>query len=323
VDAAGNLYIADSGASRIRRVPAEIAGQTADPAEVAATPTLRSLAAGGGFNINVTYDSSVPAAAQAAFNSLVSVYETTFTTNVTVNVNVRFGNVGLGESNTEYYVESYSSWRAAMMANASANPGNTYAAAAAASLPANDPIGNGNVFISTADARALGFIANAPVDTMITLSNAVTYEYTGKATPNTFDFMDAATHELDEGLCIGSALTGLANNAPVPSSLFEPEDYFRYSAPGTRDITTNPSAVVYFSYDGGSTNVAQFNQTYSTLNDNGLDRNDWIYGNAGCPAATPHIQDAIECSGQAEPVGQAGSPEVIVLSALGYNSAFR
>ena len=66
--------------------------------------------------------------------------------------------------------------------------------------------------------------------------------------------------------------------------------------------------------------MAQFNQEYSALEDSDLDRNDWIYGNAGCPAATPHVQDAILCYGQAVPVGQAGSPEVIVLNSLGFNS---
>ena len=112
------------------------------------------------------------------------------------------------------------------------------------------------------------------------------------------------------------AVTGLSDNAPVPTGFYEPEDYFRYSAPGVRAITTSPTAIVYFSYDGGKTNVAQFNQAFSALNDSDLDRNDWIYGDSGCPAANPHIQDAISCSNQAEPVGlQPGSPgvEVIVL----------
>ena len=268
----------------------------------------------------MTFDPSVPAAAQTAFNSLVTAYENAFTSNNTVNVNVALGNTGLGESNTEFVIVSYSAWRSAMISNATANPGNTYAVAAAQSLPASDPIGMGDVFISTAAARSLGFSAGAAVDTSITLSNSVNYEYTGKGTPGAYDFMDVATHELDEGLVIGSMLTGLNNNAAIPSDYYEPEDYFRYSAAGTRDITTDPNAVVYFSYDGGNTNVAQFNQAYSALGDSGLDRNDWIYGNNGCPAATPHIQDAITCSGQAVPVGQPGSPELIVLNALGYNS---
>jgi uncharacterized protein (TIGR03437 family) len=317
LDATENLYIADFGASRVRKIPADIARETASAAEVAALP---HLTASSGFKINVTYDPSVPAAAQTAFNSVISAYESLFSTTNTVNVSLAFGNTGLGQSLTEFDVVSYSDWRAAMMSNASANPGNTSAVSAAATLPAKDPIGSGDIFITSANARELGFIADTAIDTAITASNAVTYEYTGTPSRGAYDFMDVVAHELDEGLAIGSALTGLQNNAAVPTDFFEPEDYFRYSAPGTRALTTDPNAVVYFSYDGGNTNVAQFNQQYSVLGDSDLDRNDWIYGNSGCPAATPHIQDAVECSDQAVPVGQPDSPEVTVLNALGYNS---
>src|SRR5205807_424417 len=113
------------------------------------------------------------------------------------------------------------------------------------------------------------------------------------------DFMDVAAHELDEALGIGSALTGLVDNAPVPSGDYAAEDYFRYGGSGVRSITTNPTATVYFSYDSGNTNLAQFNQTNSALGASGLDRNDWIYGDSGCPAAFPHVQNAILCIGQA------------------------
>jgi sugar lactone lactonase YvrE len=319
LDAEGNLYIADSGVSEIRRVPESTRSQPGSEADAPAITPLRSHATAGGFQINVTYDTSVPAAAQAAFNSLVSIYESVFTTNITVNIDVTFGNTGLGESETEQIGVSYSAWRAAITANATANPGNTYAAGAAASLPESDPIGNGTVFLNTANARALGFTANTAVDSTLTFSESAVFEYNGVAASDAADFLDVAAHELDEGLGIGSALTGLANNAPIPSGDYVAEDYFRYSAAGTRAITTNPSAFVYFSYDGGNTNVAQFNQAYSALGDSDLDRNDWIYGNAGCPAANPHIQDAIICDDQAVAVGSG--PEITVLSALGYDSS--
>jgi uncharacterized protein (TIGR03437 family) len=178
------------------------------------------------------------------------------------------------------------------------------------------------VFLTTSNARALGFSASVSLDTTLILSNAVSFEYSGQPSQTAYDFMDVAAHELDEALGIGSALTGLQNNAPVPKDFYFAEDYFRYSASATRDITTNPSAVVYFSYNNGKTNVAQFNQEYSAAGDTNLDRNDWSYGDSGCPAKSPgpYIQDAIGCPGVAIPVAQAGSPEVIVLNTLGYDS---
>jgi sugar lactone lactonase YvrE len=319
VDASGRLNIADSGISRIRTIQAVAAARTTVADEVA-LPALRSRLLPAGFTINVTYGPGVPTAAQTAFNNVIAAYEKAFTTNITVNIDVDFGETGLGASLTQQVDEPYSSWRANMLANAAANPGNIWNVAAAASLPETDPIGDGTVIVNTPIARALGFRVNVAVDSTLTFSNSVTFEYTGVASAEAEDFMDIAAHELDEGLVVGSELTGLANNAALPTE-FEAEDYFRYSAaPGTRDITTNPNAAVYFSYNAGATDVAQFNQEYSALGDSDLDRNDWIYGNAGCPAATPHIQDAIQCYGQAVAVGQAGSPEVIVLNSMGFNS---
>ena len=319
LDPAGNLYIADSGISQLRRVPAGAPNGAGREADAPAIRLPRNQGTSSGLKINVTYDTSVPAAARTAFNSLVSAYESAFTSNITVNIDVTFGATGLGESTTEQIFVSYSAWRAAMIANANANPGNSYAVAAAASLPGNDPIGNGEIVVNTANARALGLTANTAVDSFLTFSNAAVFEYDGVATSGAVDFLDVAAHELDEGLGIGSALTGLLNNAPVPSGYYAAEDYFRYSAASTRDITTNPSAVVYFSYDGGNTNLAQFNQKYSALGDSNLDRNDWVYGDFGCPAATVRIQDAILCDDQAVPVGTG--PEITVLNALGYDSS--
>ncbi len=322
VDNAGNLYVADAGVSRIRKISAGAAGRPlAEPdlaaAHAAASLSAANLPAAGGFKIVVTYDSSVPAAAQTAFNNLVSAYQSAITSNITVNIDVTFGNTGLGSSWTQETNVSYQAWRTAMIANATANPGNTYSTAAAASLPLNDPIGNGSVRLTTANARAIGFTANAVFDSTLTFSNSVNFEYSGVASGAAIDFMDVAAHELDEGLGIGSALTGLADNAALPAG-YAAEDYFRYSAAGTRAITTNPSAIVYFSYDGGVTNVAQFNQANVALGITGLDRNDWVYGNYGCPAAPVYIQDAIACYGQAVPVGSG--PEIAVLKTLGYDS---
>jgi trimeric autotransporter adhesin len=70
VDAEGNLYIADSGISRIRKVSSASAAQPVVEAE----PALVQSQGSAGFKINVTYDTSVPAAAQSAFNSLISTY---------------------------------------------------------------------------------------------------------------------------------------------------------------------------------------------------------------------------------------------------------
>jgi hypothetical protein len=107
-------------------------------------------------------------------------------------------------------------------------------------------------------------------------------------------------------LGIGSALTGLSNGAPIPNGDYMPEDYFRYSAAGTRLVTSDPSAQVYFSYDGGLTLLQQFNQSASG------DFNDWV-GNCD----NELIQNAYACPDRAAPLDYA--PEFTVLQTLGYD----
>jgi len=135
-----------------------------------------------------------------------------------------------------------------------------------------------------------------------------------------------AAQELDEALGIGSNLTNLVNNATLPNT-FEAEDYFRYNTGSTaRDVTTSGTANVSFSFNGGVTDVARFNQEGGTPG-NFIDRNDWIYAGVGpgfgCPATAPgpFVQDAIGCTNEAAPVLAPGTPEFDVLAALGYDPA--
>jgi hypothetical protein len=106
-------------------------------------------------NINVFYDGTVPDSAKQAFNTLVSLYDSTFTNPINVNLEVTFGPTGLGSSLTQRVSVFYSDWINHLQASAAANPGDIYEAAVK-SLPAADPLGNGVVFINSANARALG-----------------------------------------------------------------------------------------------------------------------------------------------------------------------
>jgi hypothetical protein len=298
------------------------------PTAVAPSVGQTVIAADPGLVINATYDASVPAEARTAFNSLITLYEHTFSNPVQINLDINFGDTGLGASSSEEVLVPYSVWLAHLNTNAVANPGNTFEATAVSNLPANNPLGNGDVELTTADARALG-ISQGDVtagnltpstDGTITFSSHsnIAFEYNQVATAGKFDFMDVAAHELNEVLGIGSALTGLANNGAIPTGDFAAEDYFRYQTGATsRDITLNPNANVSFSYDGGKSDVAQFNQ-----NNNFGDRNDWIYGNGSSPPSTPFVQDAREFSGQVAPAltSSAGqTPESTVLGVLGYD----
>ena len=324
-------------------------------------------------DINVTYGTganAVPAGAQAIFNQIVANYDAMFS-NATltgsngantgqINLLVNFGATGLGESSTNEVAVSYTTWKADLAADASANPGNLYLADSVASLPASNPFGsntcdsstfNSCVILNSADARAIGVTTGQVVggclnpsfncgtlgpDSTLTFSNSICYfddtiDNPGGCTGNTYNLQNVAEHELDEALGISSTLTGLADNAALPTR-FAAEDYFRFTATsscngsattaGSRCLSTTPGDNIYFSYNNGVTDVAEFFQGPDA------DRNDWIYGQEGnCSFGAspgPYVQDAFACPGTSAPNIQLGgqvTPEQIVLNALGYNSA--
>jgi hypothetical protein len=255
-------------------------------------------------------------------------YDGLFTNSVTVNINFQFGNTSLGASSTyisfPYNLVSPSSGSVlqALQADSTANPGNTDLSAGINSLTSGKssyvaPVGDGTISLTTALARTLGFNAHPPsnnADSTITFSNAQTFEATGVATPGAYDLANVAEHELDEALGIGSVLNVINSNsnASLPNSDLTLEDEFRYSAQGVRCFTFSPSASCYFSYDGGATDVANFNQSQ------GVDFNDWNYANAGCPTSSAYVQNAYGCPDTVITLG-ASSPEIQVLQTLGYD----
>jgi PEP-CTERM motif len=279
-----------------------------------------------------SYNANVPAPAQAVFTSIARSYSLFNYTNATVNVSVNFGATGLASSTTNVVALTYTNWRADMAADSTANPQNAYLSTGLATQPAADPLNGTQVLMTTANARAIG-VTNAQVvassagltpatDSTLTFSNAAsTFSYTGVATVGLYDFATVAEHELNEALGIISALTGIANNGAIPADRYAPEDFYRYDGNGNRSTTTNPNATAYFTYnrDAAGTDVSGFNQDNNAGGNVTADRNDWIYGNFGCPAATVEVQNAVGCRGQVGPLMNIGSPEFIVLSTLGYD----
>lgn len=276
-----------------------------------------------------------------------------------VNIDVSFGSTNLGESSTNTVLVNYATWKNAMNADSTANLTNTPLAEGAASLPGTNPLPDsgpctsldktGCVVLTSADARALGITQSNVVsgcinpssncnvlgpDSTITISNSQCYfddtvDNPGGCGGGGYNAQDVFEHELDEALAVDSTLTGLANGASLPSN-FAAEDYFRYTATtscntvtvpaDTRCVSTTGSDNIYFSPDGGVTNVAQFFQ-----NGSGADRNDWIYGSTSCDFTSqsgPYVQDAYACPGTTAPSIQLGNatPELTVLNTLGFNS---
>jgi hypothetical protein len=232
--------------------------------------------------INITQDASValaPASFITALNSAVQFLEQTFTNQITINIEVGWGEVGgdplpsgvtgeggpLGGS-----LYSYSQVQAALAANINSSAD----AIAVASLPASDPTGGGQFYIGGAEEKALGL----PV-----------------LNPNGFDGdvgfqgdVGVATIEHEITHAMGRiAFLGTAANFGDYSVL----DLFRYTGVGI----LSPSALngAYFSADGGKTVI----NTFDSLSDPG----DWA-------GATPDAFNAF--GGPNDPIS-AGDLEVM------------
>ena len=138
------------------------------------------------------------------------------------------------------------------------------------------------------------------------------------ANPALYDLQSAVTHEMDEVLGSGGAgstlyLAGSYAGDPSPTTGVGPLDLYRYSGPGTRSYTLDSNAISYFSINGGTNKLVNFNQ-YGNQSDFG----DWGDGVAPADAKgnTPsQVQDAFGTPGSTEDLG---ANELIALDVVGY-----
>src|ERR1019366_10588146 len=111
--------------------------------------------------INVTWDQSVsglPTGFVSAVNYVVNYFDTLFTNNATINIDVGYGEVGgsalgsgaLGSSISSYVGANYNSLRSALLAQNA--PGSS-------TLPSTSPLA-GSPFVTQAEAQALGLAPN-------------------------------------------------------------------------------------------------------------------------------------------------------------------
>jgi hypothetical protein len=123
-------------------------------------------------------------------------------------------------------------------------------------------------------------------------------------------------HEIDEVLGLGSGLDNINNSSDATITSTDgpaAEDLFRYSAPGVLAYGSavgascgngSPIGTAYFSVDGGSTNLAGFNNAC-----NGGDWGDWDGG-------ASRVQNAF-ANGSDPSLGV----EITALEAVGFDSA--
>ena len=228
--------------------------------------------------INIAYDqplSQLPAGFTQGIDAQVQFFEKNFTDNVEFTIHVGYGedhgqsiggalatNLWGSDVKTDYTQLSH-----AFAANATSAIDHQVAA----SLPSftlpiggssrvfsaenqrielDDPTNGGHFHMSPVEAAALG-LHSGPIDVYMGFNNKGVFDFdpSNGITAGKFDFQGAVAHEISE-------LMGRHLDVGQDGS-YSPMDLMHYSAPGVRDFSgTTPG---YFSYDGGKTNLGQFN----------------------------------------------------------------
>lgn len=256
-----------------------------------------------GLTINISYDSSVsqaPAGFTAAIAAVVQFYESEFTNPITLNIDVGYGEIdgqplssgALGESDGIQQSFTYSQVRNALLANAISNVQQQ----AFSTLPATSPI-SGNISIPIAEATALGLTSsNTTFAGYVGFSStaAFTYNNSNGVPSGDYDFYGVVAHEISE-------VMGRVSN--IGTGSYSVLDLFRYAASGVRALS-NRQTTAYFSIDGGTTDLGNFNTNPRD------DYGDWA-ASVGNDA-----YDAVASPGVVEPVSQT---DLTVLNVLGYD----
>jgi hypothetical protein len=282
------------------------------PAAGAALPAPGASSRSGpsaGLIINPIFDTTITSdpnavAIENTINAAIANIESMFSDPITVTINFAEMSSGLGQSNTYLYNIGYTSFLAALKADATTSDDAT-AVALLPSVSTNPVNGNSTINVKTANLRAVGITGlNPPAgqpDGFISLNTTIT----NPGSPGTtaaYVLIPVVEHEIDEVLGLGSSLP-----TPTLSTIF-PEDLFRYDQSAARTFTTTTSVKAFFSIDS-STDLAQFDNQ----NDGG-DFGDW-QSNPLPTGVLPKVQDAFTGPG----VSPALSVELIALDVIGYN----
>jgi hypothetical protein len=273
-----------------------------------------------GMIVHATFDSSITnnpnaAAIEAMINRAISIYESLFSDPITIEIRYRYSTTApdgtalpqgtLSQSDSVIYTIPWDIYINALRADAttgndilanSSLPGN----ALSANIKPKGPNGRA-VGLDTPPAMfANGTVGNGgPYDGIVTLNSSFPFQFTRPVSANNFDAQNATEHETDEVIAFASH---------ADASNLRTQDLFSWSSAGVRNISSNGTR--YFSINGGSTNIVNFNQNRS------LDLGDWL--NTACPQAHPYVQNAAGCRGQSSDV-TATSPEGINLDVIGYD----
>jgi len=258
-------------------------------------------------NFNTNFGANA-VAAQNAWISAAGVFENNFTDNIHINITVDAvaGTGVFGQSSTFLGSTSYANLINLMVAD-STTPDDATALAAGGSLFGPDPTGGaGKWWVSRAEAKAIGLIADdLNTDGTTTFGAGHPFTFSGPIAPGTYDFRGIVAHEISEVMGHLGISGGTIGSFPNSYSLV---DLFSYGPSNTRVLTNGGANPGFFSIDGGNTLTKQFNDAAN----NGLDTRDWR-------AVTPYDPDSFNQFSNPNIVNPVTTLDLRLMDVIGYD----
>jgi len=217
--------------------------------------------------ITPTFGSGFDSAAQTTVNQAINFFHSRISDNVNLKIKFVNSGSGLGSSSQSVFVFNYGNYLNALKNDSnSANDTIALSHLPSTSSPVNStpspvPGTSNTILLTRGNAVAVGLDTtgisvpdgSSSWDATISLNLNNTNFNRTSIDLNKYDLQNVAMHEIDEVLGNGSWL------GQTDTSFFSPMDLFRYTSGGTRTYTTTGDNA-YFSIDGGTTQLVQFNQ---------------------------------------------------------------
>jgi hypothetical protein len=222
-------------------------------------------------NFNANFGANA-AAAQAAWISAANVLTANFNDPVHVNITVDAvaGTGVFGQSSTFLNSTTYANLLTRVVGDAKTTDDFTGIAAGGSVGLADPTAGAGTWWVSRAEAKAIGLIADdLSNDGTTTFGAGNPFTFSGAIAPGTYDFQGVCGHEISEVMgrlgISGGTIGAFANSYSLI-------DLFSYTGVNTRGL--GKGAGNNFSIDNGSTLLKLWNNALA----NGLDSRDWAPG---------------------------------------------